>query len=88
MGPSEDQAEMGHAGGALGPVESGDLIKYSQCVTHLPSTVSVLESSWLRSHREMQMPRESSCAEVHTHTRCTGIAHVGRWVCRVHAISK
>lgn len=34
----EGQAEMGSAGGALGPGNSGDLITSLQCMLHLPST--------------------------------------------------
>lgn len=34
----EGQAELGSAGGALGPVNSGDLITSLQCMLHLPST--------------------------------------------------
>lgn len=40
----EDQAEMGLAGGALGPVEPGRLTTYSQCTLCLQSIDSMFWS--------------------------------------------
>ena len=78
----EGQAEMGHAGGALGLVESGSLTTYSQCILYLLSTNSLFWSllgSGLT--REIWMARESSDAEVHTHIRCAGFVHASSCVC-------
>lgn len=78
----EDQAEMGLAGGALGPVEPGRLTTYSQCTLCLQSTDSMFWSPLGSGPpREIWMARESSGAEVYTYTRCAGFAHASSCVC-------